>query len=46
MITLDQARIDAPEFPRSPEWWAMFLPDWITAVDTVTAGSSCSTLPA
>ena len=31
MITIDQARIAAPDFPRSPEWWQRFLPDYITA---------------
>ena len=31
MITLDQARIDAPNFPRSAEWWARFLPSYIVA---------------
>lgn len=30
MITLDQAKIDAPDFPRSQEWWTRFLPDWVT----------------
>ena len=31
MIVLDQARIDAPDFPRSAEWWQRFLPSYITA---------------
>src|SRR5436305_1340383 len=29
VLVIDQAKIDAPDFPRSPEWWADFLPDWI-----------------
>jgi hypothetical protein len=31
MITIDQAKIDAPKFPRSQEWWAGFAPVWIAA---------------
>ena len=31
MITIDQARINAPDFPRTPEWWQRFLPGYITA---------------
>ena len=31
MITIDQAKIDAPKFPRSQEWWAGFVPMWVTA---------------
>lgn len=31
MITIDQSKIDAPNFPRSAEWWDRFLPFWITA---------------
>lgn len=31
MITIDQARIDAPHYPRSQEWWQGFVPVWVTA---------------
>lgn len=31
MITLDQTRIDAPDFPRGQDWWDYFLPVWIAA---------------
>ena len=30
MITIDQAKINAPGFPRSQEWWTRFLPSWVT----------------
>lgn len=30
MITIDQSRISAPDFPRSQEWWDRFLPGWVT----------------
>jgi hypothetical protein len=30
MITIDQGKIDAPDFPRSQEWWTRFLPGWVT----------------
>lgn len=29
MIIIEQSAIDAPGFPRSPEWWQQFLPEWI-----------------
>ena len=31
MITtfeIDQTKIDAPDFPRSLEWWKRFVPPW------------------
>jgi hypothetical protein len=31
LLLLDQHKIAAPDFPRSPEWWARFLPGWMTA---------------
>lgn len=31
MLTIDQSKIEAPNFPRSQEWWARFLPSYITA---------------
>ena len=31
MITIDQARIDAPHFPRDQRWWDTFGPVWVTA---------------
>ena len=30
MITIDQAKIAAPDFPRGQEWWTRFLPNWVT----------------
>lgn len=31
-VVIDQARIDAPDFPRSQEWWQAFVPStWVTA---------------
>lgn len=30
-IIIDQDRIDAPDFPRSQEWWQRFVPIWVTA---------------
>ena len=31
MITIEQARIDAPHYPRTQEWWQGFVPVWVTA---------------
>ena len=31
MIAIDQARIDAPDYPRSQEWWTGFVPVWVKA---------------
>ena len=29
MITIDQSKIDAPNFPRTREWWRGFCPEWV-----------------
>jgi hypothetical protein len=31
MLTLDQAKIGAPAFPRTQAWWDRFLPSFMTA---------------
>jgi len=31
MLIIDQARIGAPEFPRTQEWWSRFVPVWVRA---------------
>ena len=31
MIVIDQAKIDAPDFPRDQAWWDRFAPVWIAA---------------
>ena len=36
MMTIDQRKIAAPDFPRSAEWWTRFLPSYITG--TLHAG--------
>lgn len=43
MITIDQAKIAAPDFPRSQEWWARFLPIWVTG--TVNADGTVTIEP-
>ena len=49
MLTIDQARIDAPEFPRSAEWWRRFVPEWADVTvygdGTVTIGAVTEALP-
>jgi hypothetical protein len=30
-VVIDQSRIDAPDFPRSQEWWSRFIPMWADA---------------
>lgn len=29
-ITIDQSKIEAPDFPRPVDWWRHFLPIWFT----------------
>jgi hypothetical protein len=29
-LTIDQADITAPDFPRGLDWWQRFMPQWIT----------------
>jgi hypothetical protein len=29
-MIIDQSRINAPDFPRSQEWWRRFVPEWVT----------------
>jgi hypothetical protein len=28
MIVIEQAKINAPDFPRDLEWWRRFVPEW------------------
>lgn len=28
MVVIEQAKINAPNFPRSQEWWRRFVPEW------------------
>lgn len=36
---IDQALIDAPAFPRPVDWWAGFLPPWVSIVSQQPDGS-------
>lgn len=44
MIVIDQAKIDAPDFPRPAEWWRRFVPGWVDVTvnddGTVTLAAS------
>jgi hypothetical protein len=43
VIVIDQAKIDAPNFPRSLEWWCRFAPVW---ADVAVHGDGTVTLTA
>ena len=43
MIIIDQAKIDAPDFPRDQAWWDRFAPVWIAA--TVLDGGIVRLMP-
>ena len=36
---IDQALVDAPNFPRSVQWWVGFLPMWVNLVEARPDGS-------
>ena len=44
MIIIDQGKIDAPDFPRSLEWWRRFVPEWGHVAVTEDGGASLVTI--